>query len=108
MLVLSRKLRQRIVIGDGEVVVEIVGVKGDKVRVGIEAPPTVRVVREEIVEETVERPDDTPSAETAAAQADAATPADAADADELAAFAQNLASRLGIALPPRRKRGRGQ
>ena len=77
MLVLSRKLKQRIVIGDGEVVIEIVGVKGDRVRVGIEAAPDVRVLREEIVEEMVERPEATPSPDTAAAQADAATPADA-------------------------------
>jgi carbon storage regulator len=38
MLVLSRKRDERIVIGDN-IVITVVDVRGDKVRLGIEAPP---------------------------------------------------------------------
>ena len=47
MLVLSRKQNERIRVGD-QVVVTIVRVSGDKVRIGIEAPPDVRVLRDEL------------------------------------------------------------
>ena len=47
MLVLSRKRDQQIVVGDN-VVITIVEIRGDKVRLGIEAPPHVPVHRSEI------------------------------------------------------------
>jgi len=47
MLVLSRKQNQRIRVGDS-VVVTVVRVSGDKVRIGIEAPHSMRVLREEL------------------------------------------------------------
>ena len=47
MLVLSRKERQRIKVGDS-IVVTVVRVTGDKVRLGIEAPDDVLVLREEL------------------------------------------------------------
>ena len=47
MLVLSRKERQRIKLGDS-IVVTVVRVTGDKVRLGIEAPPDILVLREEL------------------------------------------------------------
>jgi carbon storage regulator CsrA len=47
MLVLSRKVQQKIQIGD-KVTITIVRVKGQTVRVGIEAPKDVRVVRSEL------------------------------------------------------------
>lgn len=47
MLVLSRRQDERIVIG-GNIVVTIVGVRGDKVRVGVDAPRDVTVHREEV------------------------------------------------------------
>jgi carbon storage regulator len=47
MLVLSRKRDEKIVIGD-EIVITIVEIRGDKVRLGIEAPPHVPVHRAEI------------------------------------------------------------
>lgn len=47
MLVLARTLNERIMIGDG-IVITIVGIKGDKVRLGIEAPKEVKVHREEV------------------------------------------------------------
>ena len=50
MLVLSRKQNERIRVGDS-VVVTVVRVNGDKVRIGIEAPPNVRVMRDELDDE---------------------------------------------------------
>lgn len=47
MLVLSRKEAQRIRVGD-EIVVTVVKIAGDKVRVGIEAPSDVLVLRDEL------------------------------------------------------------
>jgi carbon storage regulator len=47
MLVLTRRLNEMIVI-EGGIRVTVVGVKGDKVRLGIEAPDCVRVDRAEI------------------------------------------------------------
>jgi carbon storage regulator len=47
MLVLSRKMGETIVIND-EIEVTVVAVKGDKVRLGIKAPDSVRVDREEV------------------------------------------------------------
>lgn len=50
MLVLTRRVEERIRIGK-DIVVTIIKVKGDRVRVGIEAPPKVTVHREEIFQE---------------------------------------------------------
>jgi len=50
MLVLTRRQGQAIVIGDN-VVVRVVELKGDQVRLGIDAPRSVIVHREEIAEE---------------------------------------------------------
>lgn len=47
MLVLSRKEGERIRLGDS-IVITVVGVTGDKVRVGVDAPNTVVVLREEL------------------------------------------------------------
>lgn len=47
MLVLSRKETERIRLGDS-IVVTVVRVSGDKVRLGIEAPPNVLVLRDEL------------------------------------------------------------
>ena len=52
MLVLSRKQNERIRVGDS-VVVTVVRVSGDKVRIGIEAPPHVRVLRDELEVDSV-------------------------------------------------------
>ena len=49
MLVLSRQRDESIVIGDN-VVVTIVDIRGDKVRLGIEAPGEVTVHRQEVYE----------------------------------------------------------
>ena len=47
MLVLSRKESQRIRLGDS-IVITIVKISGDKVRVGIDAPDNVLVLRDEL------------------------------------------------------------
>lgn len=47
MLVLTRKLMERIHIGD-EICVTVVRIEGGQVRLGIDAPRTIPVVREEI------------------------------------------------------------
>ena len=49
MLVLSRQRDESIMIGD-KVVVTIVDIRGDKVRLGIEAPEEVPVHRQEVYE----------------------------------------------------------
>ncbi|MFO7903883.1 MAG: carbon storage regulator CsrA [Pirellulaceae bacterium] len=49
MLVLSRHRDESIMIGD-EIVVTIVDVRGDKVRLGIDAPQDIPVHRQEVYE----------------------------------------------------------
>ncbi len=49
MLVLTRKLMERIVIGD-DVRITIVRIENGAVRVGIEAPGNVSIVREELIQ----------------------------------------------------------
>jgi carbon storage regulator len=49
MLILSRKTDEKIVIDDN-IVITIIGVRGDQVRIGITAPETVKVFREEVFE----------------------------------------------------------
>lgn len=54
MLVLSRKTNERIVIAAGtpfETVVAVVEIRGDKVRLGIDAPPGITVNRQEVQNE---------------------------------------------------------
>ena len=53
MLVLSRGEGQIITIGDN-IRITIVEVRGDKVRVGIDAPRDVQVMRAEVLEQTPE------------------------------------------------------
>jgi carbon storage regulator len=48
MLVLSRRVGERILI-DGGIVVTIAQVKGNQVRIALEAPPQVGIYREEIL-----------------------------------------------------------
>lgn len=44
MLVLTRKVGERITIG-GDIVVMVTEIRGDKIRLGIEAPKAVRITR---------------------------------------------------------------
>ena len=47
MLILSRKVDEKIVIGD-DISVSIVEIRGDQVRIGVDAPKTVKVFRKEV------------------------------------------------------------
>jgi carbon storage regulator len=49
MLILTRRVGETVMIGD-DVTVTVLGVKGNQVRVGINAPKSVAVHREEIFE----------------------------------------------------------
>ena len=49
MLVLSRRIGEQIVI-DGNIHVTVVAVQGNKVRLGVTAPPAVAIDRQEISE----------------------------------------------------------
>jgi len=49
MLVLTRKIGDGILIGD-DVLIKIVDVRGNSVRVGIEAPPECKIYRMEVYE----------------------------------------------------------
>ena len=55
MLVLSRKQTERIKLGDS-IVVTVVRVSGDKVRLGIEAPPNILVLRDELESQPAKTP----------------------------------------------------
>jgi len=49
MLVLSRKVEESIIINEN-ITITIVDIRGDKIRVGIDAPAEVAVHREEVAE----------------------------------------------------------
>ena len=51
MLVLSRKLNETILIGDN-IRVTLLGIDGDKIKVGVDAPRDIKVFREELIEAT--------------------------------------------------------
>jgi len=51
MLVLSRKLNETILIGEN-IRVTLLGIDGDKIKIGIDAPKDVKVFREELLEAT--------------------------------------------------------
>lgn len=57
MLVLSRKLNEEIII-DGCIRVRIIEMKGNQVRVGIEAPHDVPILREEVYRALTESSED--------------------------------------------------
>jgi carbon storage regulator len=56
MLVLSRKIGERILIGD-QITVTVVRITGGGVRLGIEAPSEMAVIREELKKEVSEGTD---------------------------------------------------
>jgi carbon storage regulator len=47
MLILSRKINEKIMIGE-EISVSIIEIRGDQVRLGVDAPKTVKVFRQEV------------------------------------------------------------
>jgi len=73
MLALTRKTGERIVIGDN-IVVTVVSIKGDSIRLTIEAPKEIKIYRGEIYDDI------------AAENQQAAVPCDLADLDMLEAL----------------------
>jgi carbon storage regulator len=71
VLVLTRKRGERILIGD-DIVVTILEIKGDAIRIGVDAPSGVRIQRHEVFVALAE-------ANQAAAETDAASEAQLAD-----------------------------
>jgi len=53
MLVLSRKKNQSIIIGQ-DIEISILGIEGDNVKIGINAPKKVSVLRKELIDEVAE------------------------------------------------------
>jgi len=47
MLILSRKINEKVVIGN-DITVSIIEIRGDQVRIGIDAPKVVKVFRQEV------------------------------------------------------------
>ncbi|MDR0663060.1 MAG: carbon storage regulator CsrA [Spirochaetaceae bacterium] len=49
MLILTRKSGEKIIIGES-ITVSVIEVRGDQARIGVDAPKTVKVYREEVFE----------------------------------------------------------
>ena len=47
MLILSRKTNEKIMIGD-DISISIIEIRGDQVRIGVDAPKSVKVFRQEV------------------------------------------------------------
>lgn len=50
MLALARKCGEAIVIAEANIVITVLELHGDRVRIGIEAPPEVTIYRRELLE----------------------------------------------------------
>ncbi len=49
MLVLSRRPNEKIVLPDLNICVHVLEIKGDRVRLGFQAPPSVTILRGELI-----------------------------------------------------------
>jgi carbon storage regulator len=47
MLILSRKTNEKIMIGD-DISVTVIEIRGDQIRIGVDAPKSVKVYRQEV------------------------------------------------------------
>jgi carbon storage regulator len=81
MLILSRKLNERIMIGD-QIEISVLDIKGDQVKIGIQAPRSVKVYRQEVyqaiqrenIEAVKAKPDRIPHLDNILDQAQSAKP----------------------------------
>ena len=100
MLVLSRREKQRIRLGDS-IIVTVVRVTGDKVRLGIEAPADILVLRDELEPRAAAQPVEASAADPAApltasplTSADLSALVKAAEIVELADIGELMDSKL--------------
>ncbi len=56
MLVLSRKKNEAIMVNSGEITIVVVEIRGDKVRLGVEAPKEVTIHRKEVFDAIKDNP----------------------------------------------------
>ncbi len=68
MLILTRRVGETIVIGD-DVIITVLGIKGNQVRIGINAPKDVSVHREEIYQRIQQEKNTTSTAPAATTEA---------------------------------------
>ena len=54
MLILTRKAEQGIVI-DGQIIVRLLSIDGERVKIGVEAPRSISVLREELLIEVADQ-----------------------------------------------------
>ena len=50
MLILSRKVNEKIKIGN-DISIQIIGISGDQVKIGVDAPKAVKVFRQEVYDD---------------------------------------------------------
>ena len=56
MLILTRRIGETLLIGD-DITIKVVGINGNQVRIGIDAPLDVQVLRSELLKESEPAPD---------------------------------------------------